>query len=74
MLKYYRVFAKQIKPLQPEPELLDFYQPSETQKNGELLFVGVGTGIATYVFKYPKVFQCDNGSEFTNEVTKLPEK
>ena len=34
----------------------------------------MGTGIATYVFKYPKVFQCDNGSEFENEVTKLPEK
>ena len=27
-----------------------------------------------YVFKYPKIFQCDNGSEFKNEVTKLLEK
>ena len=26
------------------------------------------------VFKYPKVFQCDNGSEFKNEMTKLLEK
>ena len=26
------------------------------------------------VFKYPKTFQCDNGSEFKNEVTKLLEK
>ena len=26
------------------------------------------------VFKCPKVFQCDNGSEFKNEVTKLLEK
>ena len=26
------------------------------------------------VFKYPKVFQCDNGSEFKDEVTKLLEK
>ena len=25
------------------------------------------------VFKYPKAFQCDNGSEFKNEVTKLLE-
>ena len=25
-------------------------------------------------FKYPKAFQCDNGSEFKNEVTKLLEK
>ena len=26
------------------------------------------------VFKYPKIFQYDNGSEFKNEVTKLPIK
>ena len=26
------------------------------------------------VFKYTKTFQCDNGSEFKNEVTKLLEK
>ena len=26
------------------------------------------------VFKYPKVFQCDNGSEFKGEVTKFLEK
>ena len=26
------------------------------------------------VFKYPKTFQCDNGSEFKNDVTKLLEK
>ena len=26
------------------------------------------------VFKYPKVFQCDNGPEFKNEVTKLLER
>ena len=30
MLEYYRVFAKRIRPLPPEPELSDFYQPSET--------------------------------------------
>ena len=48
MLEYYRVFAKQIKLLPPEHELSDFYHPSENQKNGELLFVVVGTGVATY--------------------------
>ena len=48
MLKYYQVFSKQIKPLPPEPKLSDFYHPSESQKNGELLFVAVGTGIVTY--------------------------
>ena len=26
------------------------------------------------VFKYPKVFQCDNGSAFKSDVTKLLEK
>ena len=54
MLEYYRVFVKK-KPLPPEPELSDFYHPSEVQKNGELLFVAVGTGIATYaLYKYLK--------------------
>ena len=26
------------------------------------------------MFKYPRVFQCDNGSEFKRDVTKLLEK
>ena len=55
MLEYYRIFAKKLKPLPPDPELSDFYHPSETQKNGELLFVAVGTGIGTYaLYKYLK--------------------
>ena len=46
---------KNVKPLPPEPKLSDFYHPSENQKNGELLFVVVGTGIATYaLYKYLK--------------------
>ena len=48
VLKYYHVFAKKIKPLPPEPQLSDFYHASENQKNGKLLFVTVGRGIATY--------------------------
>ena len=32
MLKYYRVFAKNIKPLTPEAELSHIYHPSEAQK------------------------------------------
>ena len=32
VLEYYQVFAKQIKPLPPEPQLTDFYHPSEAQK------------------------------------------
>ena len=55
MLEYYRVFAKQIKPLPPEPELSDFNHPSENQTNGELLFVVVRTDIAIYaLYKYLK--------------------
>ena len=55
VLEYYRVFAKQIKPLPPEPQLSDFYQPSESQKNGELLLIALGSGIATYsLYKYLK--------------------
>ena len=47
MLQYYRVFAEQVKPLPPERQLPGFYHPSENQKNGELLFVPVSTGLAT---------------------------
>ena len=60
MLEYYRAFAKKIKPLPPEPELSDFHHPSENQKNGELLFVVVGTDIATYaLYKYLKQMKID---------------
>ena len=55
MLEYHRIFTKKLKPLPPEPLLSDFYHPSEEQKNGELLFVTVGTGNATYaLYKYFK--------------------
>ena len=42
MLEYYRIFTKKLKPLPPEPKLSDFYHPSKTQKNDELLFFAVG--------------------------------
>ena len=55
MLEYYRVFAKRIRSLPPDPEFSDFYPPSQIQKNGELLFVAVGTSIVTYaLYKYIK--------------------
>ena len=55
MLEYYQIFAKKLRPLPPEPQLSDFYHPSEPHKNGELLFVTVGTGIATYaLYEYLK--------------------
>ena len=55
ILEDYRIFGKQIKPLAPESQLSDFYQLSETQKNGELLIVVVGSVIAIYaLYKYLK--------------------
>ena len=55
ILEYYRVFAKQIKTLPTEPQLSDFYHLSKGQKNGELLFVTIGTGLGTYaLYKYLK--------------------
>ena len=55
ILEYYRVFGKKLKPLPTEPQLSDFYHPSEEQKNGELLFAIVGSGIGTYpLYKYLK--------------------
>ena len=48
-------YLKKKKPLPQVPELSDFYHPSGAQKNCELLFVTVGTGIATYALnKYFK--------------------
>ena len=53
IFEYYQIFAKKKKSLPPEPQLSDFYHPSEAQQNGELLFGTAGTGIATYVlYKY----------------------
>ena len=49
-------------------------RPLRTKKSSEVAF-----GLETIYkkggpFKYPKVFQCDNGSEFKGKVTKLLEK
>ena len=55
MLEYYRVFAKELKPFRPEPELPDFYHLLEAQRNGELLFATMDTDIPTYaLYKYLK--------------------
>ena len=45
-----------------------------TKKSSEVAFVLPVIYKKGGVFKYPKTFQCDNGSEFKNEVTKLLEK
>ena len=71
MLEYCRVYTKQIKLLPPESQLSDFHHPSEgkkkkEKKNGELLFVTVGTGLKTYYFnKYVKYMTDKNLTRHT---------
>ena len=45
-----------------------------TKKSSQVAFVLEAIYKKGGVLKYPKVFQCDNGSEFKDEVTKLLEK
>ena len=49
-------------------------RPLRTKKSSEVAFVLNEIYEKSGAFKYPKAFQCDNGSEFKNEVTKLLEK
>ena len=49
-------------------------RPLRTKKSSEVAFVLEVIYKKGDVFKCPKVFQSDNGSEFKNEVTKLLEK
>ena len=49
-------------------------KPLKTKKSSEVAFVLEAIYKNGGVFKYPKAFQCDNGSEFKNEATKLLEK
>ena len=49
MLEYYRVFGVKLEPLPPEPQLSDYYNASDQQKSGELLFVIAGTAISSYI-------------------------
>ena len=48
--------------------------PLKTKKSSKVAFVLEVIYKKGGVFKYPKTFQCDNGPEFKNEVTKLLEK
>ena len=49
-------------------------RPLRTKNSSEVAFVLEAIYKKGGVFKHPKVFHCDNGSEFKNEVTKLLEK
>ena len=49
-------------------------RPLRTKKSSEAEFVLEAIYKKGGVFKYLKAFQCDNGSEFKNETTKLLEK
>ena len=48
--------------------------PLKTKKASEVAFALKAMHKKGGVFKYPKVFQCDNGSEFKSDVTNLLEK
>ena len=50
------------------------FRPLRIKRSSEIAFVLEAIHKRVGVFKYPKTFQCDNGSEFKNEVTKLLEK
>ena len=49
-------------------------RPLRTKNSSEVAFLLEAIYKKGGVFKYPKVFQCDNGSEFKNEVARLLEK
>ena len=51
-----------------------FASPLRTKKGSEVAFVLQAMYKKVSVFKYPKVFQCDKGSEFKSDMTKLLEK
>ena len=51
-----------------------FARPLITKRSSKVAFVLEAIYKKGGVFKYPKVFQSDNGSEFKDEVTKLLEK
>ena len=49
-------------------------RPLKTKKPSEVAFVLKAVYKKGGGFKYPRVFQCDNGAEFKREMTKLLEK
>ena len=49
-------------------------RPLGTKKSSEVALELKAIYKKGSLFKYPKIFKCDNGSEFKNEVTKLLEK
>ena len=49
-------------------------RPLRTKKASEVAFVSEAIYNRGGMFKYSKVFQCDNGPEFKRDVTKLHEK
>ena len=56
--------------LLPGIKLLELYK---VKKADEVAFVLEAIYKKGSDFKYPKIFQCDNGSEFKSKVTKLLE-
>ena len=49
MREYYRVTGQNLEPLEKEPVLSDFYEPSTDQINRELIFMTLGLGGTGYL-------------------------
>ena len=54
MSEYARIFGRSLPPLPKEPELADYYQPSEQQKNAELVFITLGMSVLGGIALYNK--------------------
>lgn len=51
MRRYAEVTGRNVEPLEPEPQLSDFYHPSEGQRDREIAFIilgMIGTGLIAY--------------------------
>ena len=49
MREYYRVTGQNLEPLEKEPVMSDFYEPSTDQINRELIFMTLGLGGTGYL-------------------------
>ena len=47
--QYYLLTSEKLPPIEKEPELSDFYHPSEGQKNAEIAFIIIAMGGVTYI-------------------------
>ena len=51
-----------------------YYQPNHLWKGQKAVKKLKELSESIWTIKYPKIFQCDNGSKFKGDVTKMLEK